>query len=564
MKKGNFLLNVFRLHDTIDGVSVRSFEDFLVEKRSPLKTYVLSPAFPFKARLFVSEKETNEPPWAGYLRGGFMDLPNLINVITNRALLIIAVKFGRQNIHFGISFGFGRYLLKPSSYIRNYGLKVALNAIYHGISKKTGVDTDLIQSLDIKTVAANTIHTRRQSNRRTALEMFGVDVQRDILRFISGRPSAEDDWGTRISGSDALTIGCPVDFNHLGERCRLIETYYRRKDYKEYAAWIDHLKPVTDPLLKQELESELLAMLIKPVTETGNLELAPPEIVDWDRIKCFRFSFAPERTYGELELESFLAALEEKGKRPELTIKQLRSSYRIEALDNNDQPVGEWSALQCLSGEFSYKGQTYIIEANDFSAVDEQYRKDVDRYIGSLQEYQGKFPDCKATWDEDDFNVNSGKLPNYLLLHKHNVSMSDKTTPIEVCDLLSDDHCFIHVKPKFSSSTLSHLFSQGSISGELFCTSPEFRKETLKAISSAVHKKAKKPTATRLLESFATFKAESINPREYKIVYAIIGNWKGKLLEERLPFFSKLNLRRSAQDLRALGFDVMCRRIQQH
>ncbi|MCX6562762.1 MAG: TIGR04141 family sporadically distributed protein, partial [Candidatus Aminicenantes bacterium] len=483
MKKNYVMLNAFRLHDTMDGEDIGTFDDFLVDDHGPLKIYDLRPGFPFKARLYVSGKEDKEPPWAEYLRSGFAELPKIINIVTNRALLIIAVKFGDQKIHFGFSFGFGRYFLKSSSYVRNYGLTVALNAIYRGIPKKGIVDFNLIQSLDVKTVSANTIHTRRQSNRRTAFEMFGVDIQRDILRSITGRPAGETEWGTRISGSDAVTIACPVDFKDLGERCKLIETLYRRTDYKDYFSWIDHIKVVTDPRLKEELESEMQAKLIKK--DIGNLELAPPEIVDWDRIKCFRFSFDPDQTYEELELGPFLAALDSKEKLKGLSIKQLKSVYRIEALDNNDEPVGNWNALQCLCGELSYKNQSYILEGNDFSAVDDRYRKDVDTYVESIKEYVGKFPKCAAKWHEDDFNIESGKYSEYLLLHKQNVRLPEKTTPIEVCDLLSDDHCFIHVKPKFSSSTLSHLFSQGYISGELLCTSPDFRKQTLAAISDA-------------------------------------------------------------------------------
>ena len=559
MKKDYVLLNAFRLNDKLDGEDIRSFDDFLVADHGPLKIYDLSKEFPFDARLYVSEKEDKEPPWAGYLRNGFRELPKLINIITNRALLIIAIKFRDQKIHFAFSFGFGRFFLKSSSYVRNYGLIVALNAIYRGIPKKGTFDADLIQSLDIKTLSANTIHTRRQSNRRTAFEMFGVDIQRDILRAITGRPAGKTEWGTRISGSDALVLTCPVDFKDLGERCKLIETFYRRTDYREFLGWIDHIKPVTDPHLEEELESELLEKL---KNKAGNLELAPPEIVDWDRIKYFLFSFVPDQRYEELDLRLFLEALDNKKKRAGLTIKQLKSAYRIEALDNSDELVGKWSVLQCLCGELPYKGQTYILEGNEFFAVDDKYRRDVDDYIGSIKEFRGKFPRCKANWSEDKFNEESGKLNKYLLLHKHNVSLPEKTTPIEICDLLSDDHCFIHVKPKFSSSTLSHLFSQGYISGELFCTSPDFRKETLDAIFASIKDKVKKAAVPSLLTRFASFKVNSINPREYKVVYAIIGDWEGQGFKDRLPFFSKLNLRKHAQDLRTMGFEVLCKRIQ--
>jgi uncharacterized protein (TIGR04141 family) len=561
MKKGYVLLNAFRLYDTMDGKEIETFDEFLIDDPGPLKTYDLSNEFSFKARLYVSEKEEKEPAWVPYLRNGFINLPKLTNIIINRALMIIGIKFRNKVIHFALSFGFGRYLLKSSSYIRNYGLIVALNAIYKGDPKKGIIDPNLIQSLDIKTISANTMHTRRQSNRKATFEMFGVDIQRDILRSITGRPSEETEWGTRISGSDALTVNCPVDFKDLGERCGWIETLYRKTNYKDYFSWIDNIKVVTDPHLKEDLESDLLAKLKKK--EAGNMELAPPEIVDWDRIKSFRFSFDPGQPYEELELDHFLAALESKDKLEGLSIKQLKITYRIEALDNNDEPVGNWNALQCLCGELSYNKQTYILEGNDFFAVDDTYRKDVDKYIDEIKEYKGQFPKCEADWYEDDFNTKAGEQKEYLLLHKQPVRLPEKTTPIEICDLLSADRCFIHVKPKFSSSELSHLFSQGYISGELFYTSPDFRRATLKAITKAMKAKTKgASSASTLADKFATFEAGSINPWDYKVVYTIIGNWDGKGFKDKLPFFSKLNLRKFAHDLRSMGFEVLCKRIQ--
>jgi uncharacterized protein (TIGR04141 family) len=543
----------------LDGEKVRSFDDFLVDPGS-LKAYDLGGEHSFKAKLYVPEQEEKEPAWVAYLRDGFSDLPRITNVTTNRALMIIGINYGTKEIHFGFPFGFGRYLLKSSSYVRNFGLKVALNAIYKEGPRKRIVDTNLIQSIDIKTVSANTMHTRRQSNRKATFEMFGVDVHRDILRSVTGRPAGETEWGTRISGSDALTINCPVDFKDLGDRCRIIERLHLKSEYREYFSWIDNIKAVTDPRLKENLGSCLLDRLKRK--EVGNIELAPPEIVDWDRIKNFRFSVNPKQTYRELGLACFLAALETEHKLSGLSIKQLKNTYRIEALDNNDELIGNWTALQCLSGELTYDGRTYILEGNDFFAVDGKYQKDIDKYIDSIKEYSGKLLKCKAGWSEDDYNRAVGDRKEYLLLHKQDIRLPGRTSAIEICDLLSDDKSFIHVKPKFNSSTLSHLFSQGYVSGELLCSNPDFRRETLKAIGKAL--KAKTGSASSASVSgkkYTTFGPGSINPQEYKIVYAIIGNWENKGFKDRLPFFSKINLRKCAADLRSLGFQVYCKRI---
>jgi uncharacterized protein (TIGR04141 family) len=376
MKKKYVLLNAFRLQDCLSGKGSDAFDEFINPDDDSLTKYNLSMKFPYFGRLYVPKQQVKEPHWVPYLRNAFPELPKIENVITNRALMIIAVKYRRRDIYFGFSFGLGRYLLKSSCYMRNYGLKVALNAIYRGIPSGGSLDVNAIQSLDVKTVAANTIHTRRQSSRRTAFELFGVDVQRDILRAITGRPASEQEWGTRISGSDSLTIACPADIGELGNRCKAIETLYRKNDYREYFSWIDNIKMVVDPGLKKDLEDELLAKLKGGRTES--LELAPPEIVDWDCLRSFRFSFDPGQQNEELDLNQLLKLLDKKGKLEELSIKQLRAVYRIDALDGEDECVWSWSVFQCLCGEFCYQGHTYILESGEFTAVNDKYRRDVD------------------------------------------------------------------------------------------------------------------------------------------------------------------------------------------
>ena len=105
MKTNCVLLSVFRLHDTLNGEAVRSFDDYLVDPGS-LKAYDLGSEHSFKARLYVPEQEEKEPPWAAYLRNGFSDLDTppkpLTSVYTTGrvsrcTVLRLAVKLGTDS-----------------------------------------------------------------------------------------------------------------------------------------------------------------------------------------------------------------------------------------------------------------------------------------------------------------------------------------------------------------------------------------------------------------------------------------------------------------------------------
>ena len=124
------------------------------------------------------------------------------------------------------------------------------------------------------------------------------------------------------------------------------------------------------------------------------------------------------------------------------------------------------------------------------------------------------------------------------------VVISGKTSPIEVCDLLTAQRQLVHVKRKFSSATLSHLFSQGETSGVLLVDSSSFRAALRKKIQND-------PAQFTQLFTDAAFRAG-----DFEIVYAIVGEWQGVGLADRLPFFSKVNLLRRARQLRRTGFRV--------
>src|SRR5262249_49658804 len=138
-----------------------------------------------------------------------------------------------------------------------------------------------------------------------------------------------------------------------------------------------------------------------------------------------------------------------------------------------------------------------------------------------------------------------------LLLDKRTVTISSRTTPVEICDLLSINRQLIHVKRHLGSSDLSHLFSQGLVSAELLQSSPEFRDATRAKIAEVADGR----------DGFDFFNGETIRTSEFEVAYAIAERWNGRSIVEALPFFSKVNLRDVAERLRERGFKVTLSQI---
>ena len=317
---------------------------------------------------------------------------------------------------------------------------------------------------------------------------------------------------------------------------------------------MDNIHTVTDPNRIAQLESLVVEAL--QGGQPGRFELAPPELIEWDELSSFRFSFEPEERYEELDLGIYLKALERTDQLADLDAQRLRA-HRAEALDAAGEVIYRWPIFQCLDGEIRPDdGAVCLLVGGDFFEVAPTYLSELDDYIKQLREWPVAFPASQPDEKEGTYNERvAATSTDYLMLDRQTVRVNTTTSPIEICDILTRDGCLVHVKRKLSSSSLSHLFAQGVVSGDLLLMSSEFRKKAIQVIKKAAKAKKVKP------EVFLTFGLNGIIPREHEIVYGIIAHWEKRLLVDALPFFSKVNLRRHTEELKRMGYQVSFRRI---
>ncbi|PVX26311.1 MAG: hypothetical protein CW691_01820 [Candidatus Bathyarchaeum sp.] len=533
-------LTVYRIHESVDGSQITEFEQALRDPSS-LQSFDLIPSIPFQGQFFLQKSDPKKPSWFDFLDDGINDLivPEIQRI---NAVLFVKVKYHDDQI-FAITFGQGRYLLRPDCIMKNYGLRVALNVIY---DQSDGQSTfERIKGIDAKTVAENTMRTRRQSDRRATFETFGVDIQRDLLRAVTGIPISSGIWGTRISGSDSISINPVTSFDNLGDICKNVAQAYNDDAYQQNFEWIDNLHAVTDPQILKEL-NEVLIEAIK----TGSMDVAitVPEIVDWEDISNFYFEFDSANTFTDPEDVNLHDALESSKKLENLTIKHLRQMH-LEVLYSDDE-VARWPLLRCLTGELKLGGNDYILSEGHFFEIRKEFLDDLDKFISKLPATTYPLPSSQGDVPEGEYNeVAAQSSDSYLLFDKKTVRISSHTSPIEICDVLTDDGCFIHVKRKLSSSSLSHLFAQGWVSADLFHMSQEYRTDTLTKI-----REQEQEQYDSTVDRFSKYYSTMNTPGDYEVSYAIVAKWNGRNLVQALPFFSKVNLRRHVDDLKRMGY----------
>jgi uncharacterized protein (TIGR04141 family) len=115
---------------------------------------------------------------------------------------------------------------------------------------------------------------------------------------------------------------------------------------------------------------------------------------------------------------------------------------------------------------------------------------------------------------------------------------------MEICDVLTRDGNMIHVKQRGSSSTLSHLFTQGLNSAERLMQDQDYRNKARAVIAGEDSSFVEVLPATR-----------PDDPSKYAVTFAVITR-STRPTPLTLPFFSLVSLRAATIRLRALGFHV--------
>jgi uncharacterized protein (TIGR04141 family) len=535
----------YRLRSTLQRQPVEHPDAYLDVADPPLQHFGPVEGDGFIATLHVSRSVRRAPPWWPFVRDGFAieDRPPLQRSIS----AVIILKLVPEGDYFAFPFGpGGRFLLKAHCWVRGYGLRSALNLIYPAGTSEAVLDR--LIAVDAKRRGGETLRSRRQSSRATTLETFDVDKFRDVVSATTGRPIDGAQWGSRVTGSDPLHFGTKAAFAELGNLCRAVDAVHAREDYQERFGWIDFIKPVDDHARVLALEDHVVRLLKEG--DLDGLDLAPPEIVDWTKVTDFQFYWdyrsRPQVVRREMSLSGLVNRIRYDGDLDVLDADRLRTRP-IRAVDADLNLVHRWTVWECLAGEVALDGEVYVLDEGDFFQVSQDFLGELNAYIDAIGTSGLALPKSSAGEREADYNIRAAADLPALLLDKQTVKVSAQTTAIEVCDLLTADRHLVHVKRHFGSSDLSHLFAQGAVSAQLLQQDLEFRGKTQATIHPL------DPSGT-----YGFIDAGPLDPRTFQIVYAISGDWRGRTTRQALPFFSKVNLRTTHQELESRGFRVSC------
>lgn len=297
---------------------------------------------------------------------------------------------------------------------------------------------------------------------------------------------------------------------------------------------------VKDGKLRDKLDCLLLERLTKG--DFDCIWLCAPKIVDWESVAGFKYSSGKKAIqYYDTRIEECLNEIGRNG----IDIALLKRR-KILAIDDDGVPAFEDTVYRFIYAEVWHDELTYVLNAGVWYAITPDYVKSIQgqyeiikskEYDKDLLEYNDE--------SEGHYNVRlaSSDSAQFALLDKHNILLPDAVSPVEPCDIYRQGKELIHIKRYGGSSVLSHLFSQGLVSGELLKRELQFRKELNKRLPMHL-------------------KIDDIEnrqrPDEYTIVFGIISEQDEGL---SLPFFSKISLKHAVNRLEAYGHKVKIAKI---
>lgn len=511
---------------------------------------------PWSARLYLWTAEPTPPSWLEFVKDGFGDDLALPDASRSRAVIVMSIQYFSTRL-FAIPLGDGRHALNRPVCDFDAARKVQLNVVYEGDENADALTAaPRVREAEWLRRGETSMRTRRQAGRDADFDQFEFDPEGEQLVGLTGVPVNAELFGARVSGKTSLRLGRSIDFDELAGICRNVAQYERRKDYQRRFSFVDRVTTITSESTIAGLTAAAAEQLNDDPTDW---ELSPPEIVDFDRLSSLIVS---HRDIEDVDVDpgiaatDLLAALDAAG--IDGLTAQLLHDITLTGTTTDDGIINSWRLVECLDGQFQHevddKTATVLISAGSFSTVLSDYLAEVDASLAAISQSTVVLPNSHLGADgkeigEAEYNaLAAASSDDFLLLDAKSVVIPGKTSPIEICDVLDTaQRRLVHVKRKFGSAALSHLFGQGSVSGSLLVDSTAFRS----AVRIKLHDIDGATAAHEALFDDNVYRAG-----DYEIVYGIVGDWKNGGLADRLPFFSKISILRHALTLRRAGYTV--------
>lgn len=513
------------LHVVLLKKDVKSGKAAIAQGKHPLVQKADSTVLP-GGELYYQAPPARDADWREFLVPAFSAQLPAFKAQHASAVLFVPAK----KRLFAVTFGHGDAFLSPAAVESDFGLRTAL----------TLCQPESLRAVDYRTIEERTRLARVQLSAEASVSAFRVDTATDLLRGFEARSKDLAVCERLAARWSSLSITARVSIGKLPQTLAKLHNYYSKKSLPQEFAWIENVQRVQDPTVSTALDTELEARLTQG--NLDNLRLAIPEIVGVGLKIGARF-FEMDGPEFDSDISAYLSS------RPRKVRSALEAAKKYHDIVLVDLGTGAEKqripVYRCVVAEIEHNGTLFILADGEWFSLDRDYVKEVDAVLGAIATAPHKLPNWPSGQIEGDYNAAScAAWRDAALLDKANVWHGGGHSQIEPADWVTKSLVLGYVKRRDkSSSGLSHLFAQGAVAAVLLNLDASFRKRVAAKIPPSHSAVAAKLRATK----FST--------DQWTVAYVILGADPGSPTQ-RLPFFSKVNLRKHIEHLRSMQYKV--------
>jgi uncharacterized protein (TIGR04141 family) len=456
------------------------------------------------------------------------------------------------------TFGNASRALRRSAQDPRFGLLAALNLLVVPLlesGQSAGVPSQRrrgprLREMRYRTTSPYVQQTGHRSARDIPVDGFRIDRTSDLIAAVGATGADPALTTSTLLGGRSLRFRAMVTrIDELVDLATIAVDRSSAIHYKEMFSWIDNIRPVDDPELIHKLRLQLIDELIAHPGSPAIDAILPDDLINMGEDRSIKYIVFPhERGIGQGRITLAVAAISDllvQSKAADEPDKALDAELRF--LDEAEERIGTATVLECLSANLTREGANFIIYDGDFYSVNQSFVRRIDQELSEVSLSSLDYPQYRGE-TEPAYNAMVGRdYPDkFVLLDREMIELPNEYG-VEASDLVSSSGALIHVKRKGKPSVLSHLFLQVANSCELLRRSPLAWQQLAALIRQHAHN-------DQIVTSVeATYLQAEKDGSEIEVVFAFLGDWKGKTITN-LPLFSRISMVNEIRRVSNLGF----------
>ena len=365
-----------------------------------------------------------------------------------------------------ICYGHSRHFLKKEKLVKDFGFRTGLNLIDKEQIRRTSVNQPSDYSKKKET----------QTSRNANLATHDFKEYTDMLKGGTGKVQADykEKWGSTVSFTDqSVTLSLHIEEREIPNKLSALFSIFQKEDYKEKFPECGKFRAVLDEDKILELDQKLVAALNM---RDENVFFDFPNIIYQENFDHFQIALKGKKKgienlddcptiediYREFLKEGFSFN------------EEFLENVRVRIKNGDGVTVADENLHSCLVWDTSFHSEKYHLSGGDWHLIDGDFSSKISKDADAI--YAEKIADqhtpehfgVRKHGSEEAYNIALSEAWGARLLDKKLIYFAKKHR-IELCDVFVKEdeskYHLVHVKRMHgSSSSLSHLFTQGAVS----------------------------------------------------------------------------------------------------